>query len=96
VTFVLRSSFNKLGKTVKKLVLILTLAILPFAAFSAHHKDGEGAKEHAGKDAKSKEHGGKAAKSKEHGGKAAKSKEHGGKAAKSKEHGGKAAKSKED
>jgi len=53
----------------------LTLAILPFAAFSAHHKDGEGAKEHAGKDAKSKEHGGKAAKSKEHGGKAAKSKE---------------------
>ena len=80
-----RLPFNQRGKPVNKLILILALAIMPFAAFSAHHEDGEGAKEHAGKDAKSKEHGGKEAKSKEHGGKEAKSKEHGGKEAKSKD-----------
>ena len=52
-------------KRMNKLFLILTLAVIPFTAFSAHHEEGEGAKEHGGKAAKSKEHGGTAAKSKD-------------------------------
>ena len=70
-----------IGDTLKKLILILSLFVMPLALFGAHHAadghDGatEKGKEHAGEEAKPKEHGGKAAKSKEHGGKAAKSKE---------------------